>query len=87
MMSDLPQIETDVIDPLKLRIAAMTLSGVIAAFVSYWISYGVHSLFEIFAHSFAHAMGSWVLSILIGVVAGLGAAYWVYQELSTYIDS
>ena len=85
-MSDLPRVENDTTNPLTLRIAAMALSGVVGAFVSYWVSYGAHSLFDVIDLQFAHSTLSWVLAILIGVVAGLGSAYWMYSELSLFVE-
>ena len=86
-MSDIPQIETDTTNPMTLRIAALTLSGVVGAFVSYWVSYGVHSFFDFISLQFAHSDLSWILSILIGIIFGMGSAYWVNLELSRFIES
>lgn len=65
----------------------MALAGVVGAFVSYWASYGVHTLFDLTAHQFAHSTFSWVLSVLIGIFVGLGASYRMYIELSRYVES
>lgn len=86
-MSDLPRIDNDTMNPLTLRIAAITLAGVVGAFVSYWAAYGVHILFDLIAHQFAHSTLSWVLSVLIGIFVGLGSAYRLYLELSRYAES
>ncbi len=86
-MSDIPQLDSDDTDPLELHIAAIALSVVVGAFVSYWISYGLHTVVNFIDNQFANNPLSWVLSILVGVIIGAGSAYRMYIELSEYAEN
>lgn len=86
IMSDLPRIEPDNTEMKKLRLAAMILSNVVGLFVAYWIVYGMHMLFEVFAKPVAHTAWSWVVAGTVGVAAGALAVFRVYVELTSYVD-